>query len=55
MQLADLVKFAKDQPTALENDMSLNNCMDFVNETKESIAISTESNANIKPKTEDNK
>ncbi len=32
--LADLVKFAKAQPTPLENDLSLNHCIDFVNETK---------------------
>ena len=34
MQLADLVKFAKAQPTPLENDLSLNHCIDFVSETK---------------------
>ena len=34
MQLADLVKFAKAQPTPLENDLSLEHCLDFVNETK---------------------
>lgn len=33
-QLADLVKFAKAVPTAVENDISLNYCIDFVNETK---------------------
>lgn len=33
-QLADLVKFAKAAPTAVENDISLNYCIDFVNETK---------------------
>jgi len=32
--LADLVKFAKEQPLPLENDMSLNHGIDFVNETK---------------------
>ena len=32
--LADLVKFAKLTPSALENDSSLNYCIDFVNETK---------------------
>jgi len=32
--LADLVKFAKEQPLPLENDLSLNQCMDFVRETK---------------------
>lgn len=34
LQLADLVKFAKSQPTPLENDLSLNHCIDFVMETK---------------------
>lgn len=34
--LADLVKFAKEQPLPLENDQSLNQCMDFVRETKPS-------------------
>lgn len=34
LQLADLVKFAKAQPTSLENDLSMNHCIDFVNETK---------------------
>jgi len=33
-QLADLVKFAKLVPSALENDISLNYSLDFVNETK---------------------
>jgi hypothetical protein len=33
-ELADLVKFAKAQPTALENDQSIFDSMDFVNETK---------------------
>lgn len=32
--LSDMVKFAKAQPTALENDLSLSHCIDFVNETK---------------------
>jgi len=32
--LADLVKFAKMNPSPLENDTSLNYCVDFVNETK---------------------
>jgi len=31
--LADLVKFAKAQPLPVENDMSLNNAIDFVKET----------------------
>jgi len=33
-ELADLVKFAKLRPSPLENDSSLNYCIDFVNETK---------------------
>ncbi len=33
-ELADLVKFAKLEPSPLENDSSLNYCVDFVNETK---------------------
>lgn len=35
LQLADLVKFAKSHPTPLENDISLNHVVDFVNETKQ--------------------
>jgi len=34
LELADLVKFAKANPTALENDTCLNYGIDFVNETK---------------------
>lgn len=34
LELADLVKFAKANPNALENDTCLNNVIDFVNETK---------------------
>lgn len=34
LELADLVKFAKSGATAIENDTSWNNCVDFVNETK---------------------
>jgi hypothetical protein len=34
-ELADLVKFAKLKPSPLENDTSLNYCIDFVNETRE--------------------
>lgn len=34
LELADLVKFAKSGATAIENDTSWNNCIDFVNETK---------------------
>ena len=33
MQLADFVKFAKCQPTSLENDMAMNSMTDFVNES----------------------
>jgi len=32
--LADLVKFAKEKPIASENEMSMNNAMEFVNATK---------------------
>ena len=35
LSLADLVKFAKAKPTPLENDVSLNNCVGFVQETKQ--------------------
>ncbi len=34
LELADLVKFAKAKPSALENDTCLNMAVDFVNETK---------------------
>ena len=34
LTLADLVKFAKEQPLPVENDISLNNCIDFVKETR---------------------
>jgi hypothetical protein len=33
LTLADLVKFAKEQPLPVENDLSLNHCIDFVRET----------------------
>lgn len=33
LELSDLVKFAKAQPTGMENDMSLNHLVDFVNES----------------------
>ena len=32
--LADLVKFAKEQPVSSENEMSMNNTLEFVNNTK---------------------
>ncbi len=35
LHLSDMVKFAKAVPTALENDLGLTHCVDFVNETKE--------------------
>ncbi|NOR86569.1 MAG: hypothetical protein GQ527_03070, partial [Bacteroidales bacterium] len=41
LDLSDLVKFAKSGASALENDTSLNNCIDFVNETKQ-LQIKTE-------------
>lgn len=37
LELSDLVKFAKSGASAIENDTSLNNCIDFVNETKQLI------------------
>ncbi|MDO8899391.1 MAG: hypothetical protein Q7V19_17190 [Bacteroidales bacterium] len=33
LELADLVKFAKAQPTAVENDLSISHLVDFVNES----------------------
>ena len=39
LQLADLVKFAKAKPTALENDLCLNHCVDFVKETKQETVL----------------
>jgi len=50
--LADLVKFAKEQPQPLENDACLNQCMDFVRETKprkDSEPIQAEQNKNVEP------
>ncbi len=38
LNLSDLVKFAKAVPTALENDLGLTHCVDFVNETKKVVA-----------------
>ena len=32
--LADLVKFAKEQPTPAENEMNINNAIEFINQTK---------------------
>ena len=36
MFLADMVKFAKAQPKALEHDLCYNHLVDFINETKQS-------------------
>lgn len=44
LQLSDLVKFAKTHPTPLENDLSLNHVLDFVNETKVVPLVETEQN-----------
>ena len=49
MQLADFVKFAKAQPSPLENDLSLEHCLDFVKETK---AVVDESIEEEKEKTD---
>lgn len=55
LQLADLVKFAKAQPTALENDLSLSHCIDFVNETKEVDIAQGEKDQDNQPKTDKTK
>lgn len=41
LQMADLVKFAKGQPTPLENDLCLSHGVDFVNETKKTVVQNT--------------
>lgn len=46
LQLADMVKFAKAQPTALENDLGLSHCVDFVNETKEEVQETSDNEDN---------
>ena len=38
LTLADLVKFAKEQPLPNENDLSLDYAVEFVNETKPAVA-----------------
>lgn len=53
LELADLVKFAKSGASALENDTSLNHCMDFVNETKQIMPI-TEEKIAIEDRKEEN-
>ncbi|MES2592291.1 MAG: hypothetical protein V4608_10430 [Bacteroidota bacterium] len=45
--LADLVKFAKEQPLPNENEMSLTNAYDFVNGTKKEETISSNKNKAI--------
>ncbi len=49
LQLADLVKFAKEKPTALENDLSLNHCIDFVQETKMNLETSLDIETELPP------
>lgn len=44
LNLSDMVKFAKALPAPLENDISLNHCIDFVNETKEVKIIDSDEN-----------
>lgn len=39
LQMADLVKFAKAQPTAMENDLSLDHMLDFVRESYGNIQL----------------
>jgi len=51
LQLADLVKFAKAQPTALENDLSLSHCIDFVNETKVAETTQEDKEKDVQPQT----
>lgn len=52
LDLSDLVKFAKSGASAIENDTSLNNCTDFVNETKQAI-IKAEQEIIASKRTED--
>jgi len=44
LTLADLVKFAKEQPLANENDMSLIYSIEFINQTKLVIPNSPQKN-----------
>lgn len=48
LQMADLAKFAKAHPTPLENDLSLNHCIDFVQETKQ-VPVIDETKEEVKP------
>ncbi len=51
LHLSDMVKFAKAVPTALENDLGLTHCVDFVNETKRiPEPIETDNNDNTNSK-----
>lgn len=53
LELADLVKFAKSGATAIENDTSWNNCVDFVKETTLSVdKQEMKSDVDEKPKLE---
>lgn len=52
LQLADLVKFAKSQPTPLENDLGLSHCVDFVNETKKVQQVLDSGSNEVKNNTE---
>lgn len=55
LHLSDMVKFAKAIPTALENDLALTHCVDFVNETKkvaEAAQIENEDIDNDNPETD---
>lgn len=45
LELSDLVKFAKAEPSPLENDTNLNYCVDFVNETKAAPLLEEEADA----------
>jgi hypothetical protein len=42
LHLADFVKFAKANPGAMENDLSLNHLVDFVNESRSLVIVSPE-------------
>ncbi len=57
LQLADLVKFAKAQPTPLENDLSISHSIDFVKETKPAPVVTAAPAGDVekKNKTEETK
>jgi hypothetical protein len=52
LQMSDLVKFAKAKPTPLENDLCLNYCVDFVDETKQETVLRVDENSKNKFETE---